>query len=166
MGLTLVVLIVTVACEKVVVDPDIFTGAVNPQPADGATGVPNSTELSWEVKGDPIDYLYDVYFGDTNPPPLVREEFYRTEYSVAHLAYDDIYYWQIVTHDRYDGVVEGPIWSFTTWNGYFVNEGFEGDFPSDGWTADPEWIQSDDAYSGNHSAECYLEYPGYGTFSA
>lgn len=46
--------------------------AKSPSPANGATGVSISTDLSWSPFGWASSH--DVYFGTTNPPPLIRDQ--------------------------------------------------------------------------------------------
>ena len=46
---------------------------VNVSPANGALGVASSVTLRWE--GGWWAHKYDIYFGTTNPPPLVAQNF-------------------------------------------------------------------------------------------
>jgi len=87
----------------------------NPNPEDGESGVSVDIILSW-IGGDPDndDVIYDIYFGDYSPPPLVEINQTSTEYDPGTLELITIYYWQIVTWDEYEASTTGPIWSFTT----------------------------------------------------
>ena len=87
----------------------------NPNPEDGESGVSVDIILSW-IGGDPDndDVIYDIYFGDYSPPPLVEINQTSTEYDPGTLELITIYYWQIVTWDGYEASTTGPIWSFTT----------------------------------------------------
>jgi len=86
----------------------------DPYPEDGATDVPVNTVLSW-TGGDPDgdDVTYDVYFGDTNPPPKVVSNQSGTTYS-PDMNYDNTYYWKIVSWDEYGLSTSGSVWEFIT----------------------------------------------------
>jgi len=87
----------------------------NPNPADGETGVSVDVILSWtgsDPDGD--DLLYDIYFGNYSPPPLVNTNQTATDYNPGTLELYTIYYWQIVARDELDVSTTGPIWSFTS----------------------------------------------------
>jgi len=82
-----------------------------PVPADGATGVSPDTALSWSA--DNCAARYRLYFGDTQPPPLVGEQT-ETIFSPGALDFGRTYYWKV---DIIDGPA-GPVWKFTTfWYG-------------------------------------------------
>jgi glutaredoxin len=89
----------------------------NPSPANGATSVDITKDLSW-VGGDPDpthDHVtYDVYFGTTSPPPLVSSDQTGLTYDTGTMAYSTKYYWQIIATDNHGASADGPIWSFTT----------------------------------------------------
>jgi parallel beta-helix repeat protein len=87
----------------------------NPNPTDGATDVNIFSELSWDG-GDPDVYdtvTYDVYFGNTKPPPQIISNQTGTTYNPI-MDYKTQYYWMIVAWDNHDAKAEGPVWSFTT----------------------------------------------------
>ena len=75
--------------------------------------------LNWTC-GDPNgDQLnYDIYFGDTSPPPLYESywpyQFYDPTHDIGHLEFNTKYYWRIVARDIYGATTTGPIWDFTT----------------------------------------------------
>jgi hypothetical protein len=88
----------------------------NPNPYDGKTDVDINSELSWKG-GDPdwFDTIaYDIYFGTTNPPPLVESDSEDTSYVPGTLDYEITYYWKIVSNDPYGEYSEGSVWEFTT----------------------------------------------------
>jgi glutaredoxin len=89
----------------------------NPSPANGAASVDITKDLSW-VGGDPDPthdtVTYDVYFGTTNPPPLVSSGQTATTYDTGTMAYMTTYYWQIVATDNHGASTTGPLWHFTT----------------------------------------------------
>jgi VCBS repeat-containing protein len=87
----------------------------NPYPADEETNIPVEIVISW-AGGDPDgdDVTYDVYFGDTSPPPLAFDNQTSTNFYPGTLELHTTYYWQIVAWDEYGISTTGPIWSFTT----------------------------------------------------
>jgi len=88
----------------------------SPYPSDGKTNVDINADISWQ--GGDEDWFdivtYDVYFGATNPPPLVESDIQETTYDPRTLDYETTYYWKIVATDPHDESSEGPIWEFTT----------------------------------------------------
>jgi hypothetical protein len=88
----------------------------NPKPVDGATNVDVSKDLSWKNSDQDIgeDVYSDLYFGTTNPPPLLTTNIFEITYDVGIMQFHTKYYWKIVAHDNHGQVTEGPIWSFTT----------------------------------------------------
>jgi hypothetical protein len=88
----------------------------DPEPQDGSVDVPVDAALSWsctDLDGDTL--TYDVYFGDTNPPPLVGSHQPDTLYDPpGNTEYDTRHYWQIIAFDTYTDSSAGPVWSFDT----------------------------------------------------
>jgi hypothetical protein len=93
----------------------------NPSPSLGAVDVNLTPTLSWspcsDWDGDPV--FYDVYFGTTNPPPLVTIHLNATTYYPGTLNCATEYYWRIVSRDNYSGATTGFLWSFTTLVNHF-----------------------------------------------
>jgi hypothetical protein len=88
----------------------------SPSPADGETDVELNADLSW-LGGDPDEgdtVVYDIYFGDSSPPPLVKLAHDTTTFDQGDMSELTTYYWQIIARDNHDAETEGPIWSFTT----------------------------------------------------
>jgi hypothetical protein len=88
----------------------------DPDPQDGATDVPIVKILSW-TGGDPNEgdtVSYDVYFGNSSPPPLVAEDLSEKGYDPGTMDLDTTYYWQIVAEDIKGLSTSGDIWYFTT----------------------------------------------------
>jgi hypothetical protein len=84
------------------------------KPELNTTIIENSTSLEWsssDVDNDPL--IYDIYFGNVNPPPLVEENSAATNYTVT-LETNTIYYWKINTKDDQEGKAIGQVWSFQT----------------------------------------------------
>ena len=86
----------------------------NPSPSNGATGVSLSTNLSW-TGGDPDGHAvtYDIYFGTSSSPPLVKSNNSTTSYNPGTLTSGTTYYWKIVAKDAYGASTAGSVWSFT-----------------------------------------------------
>jgi outer membrane protein assembly factor BamB len=89
----------------------------SPNPANNATGVSISADLSWTGgdlnSGDTV--AYDVYFGTTNPPSInVSNNQTATTYNLGTLSYSTKYYWKIVSWDSNNSTTSGPVWAFTT----------------------------------------------------
>jgi hypothetical protein len=82
----------------------------NPSPANGATGVPTNTGLSWS---SPPAYSYSVSFGTTNPPPAMATTQTSSYQPPTPLAAGTMYYWRVAVWSE-SGTTSGPIWSFTT----------------------------------------------------
>jgi len=87
----------------------------SPHPPNGIDDVSITTILSWSG-GDPDgdNVYYDVYFGDSSPPPKIISKQTSTSYSPGTLEFGIKYYWQIVAWDEFDYSAAGPEWNFTT----------------------------------------------------
>jgi len=87
----------------------------NPKPINGAINVVINTDLEWDG-GDPDgdSVSYTVYFGLTNPPIIVEENYTSTIYEPGTMNYSTTYYWKIIAFDEFGTMSEGPIWTFTT----------------------------------------------------
>jgi YVTN family beta-propeller protein len=82
----------------------------SPNPADGATDVPNTYQLSWAAASGATSY--DVYFGTTLPGTPVTTTT-GTTYNPGTLSNNTTYSWRIDSKNN-DGTTTGPVWSFTT----------------------------------------------------
>ena len=88
----------------------------DPDPYDSEEDVDVDHDLSW-IGGDPDPgdtVTYDVYFGDSSPPPQVATGQSDTSYDPGTLEYSTTYYWKIVAWDNHGASTEGSIWDFTT----------------------------------------------------
>lgn len=87
----------------------------NPEPMDDATDVDVNAWLSWDG-GDPDgDFVtYDVYFGDSYPPPFVIGNQTDMTFDPGTLDFDTGYYWRIVSWDYLGLMMAGNHWNFTT----------------------------------------------------
>ncbi len=90
-------------------------------PANGATGLALNTTLNWAAgSSGGMPDTYNVYFGTTNPPPLVAAAYTETSYTPL-LYPNSTYYWKIDAVNTM-GTATGPIWSFTSRNDYTIME--------------------------------------------
>ena len=100
----------------------------SPNPNNGATNIPITTDISW-IGGDPDDdpVTYDVYFGTTSPPPLVVSAQSGTMYDPGILNSETLYYWRIVAWDTHGVSSTSDEWSFTTiayqWSAWYATIG-------------------------------------------
>ncbi len=86
----------------------------SPNPANGATNVPVSNDLSW-TGGDPNPgdtVTYDVYFGTSSTPPKVEYNQSAVTYNPGTLNYLTTYYWKIIAWDSYGETTAGALWVF------------------------------------------------------
>jgi hypothetical protein len=83
-------------------------------PANGATGVPVTTSLTWNAV--PGSAGYEVYLGTTDPPGIqtLTGSTYFTPSTPLNPS--TLYYWQIASRDPNNGNAESPspVWSFIT----------------------------------------------------
>jgi hypothetical protein len=75
--------------------------------------------LSWDCEDyNPNDTLtYDIYFGKSDNPSLIKASHTTKTYSVSGLEYNETYHWKIIAKDNATcGVHEitSPTWKFTT----------------------------------------------------
>jgi hypothetical protein len=97
-----------------VFDDEVHTGYSYPPegyPFD-AYYVDDSIGILAGVDTDPKSF--DVYFGESSPPPKVSSNQTDLEYCPSNLEFNKTYYWQIVLWDALGTSITGPIWSFTT----------------------------------------------------
>ena len=113
---------------------------VNVSPADQALGIGTSVAVRWE--GGWWAHKYDIYFGTTNPPPLVASDYMpgsatagvssnKESFNVCSppapfvsacpsgLAPATTYYWRVRGKTMVGNAraISGPVWSFTTAGG-------------------------------------------------
>jgi subtilisin family serine protease len=85
-----------------------------PTPVPGATDVGAEVTLTWEPSTDPRGEAvrYDLYFGDTEPPPL-RETLTGPRAEVGGLSEGRDYRWRVVARNESGYSHSGPLWGFT-----------------------------------------------------
>jgi endo-1,4-beta-xylanase len=84
--------------------------ASSPAPANGATGVNTTTDLSWSAGSGATSH--DVYFGTTSPGTY-RGNQATTTYDTGTMAANTTYYWRIDEKNG-TGTTTCNVWSFTT----------------------------------------------------
>jgi T5SS/PEP-CTERM-associated repeat protein len=84
--------------------------AASPNPANGATSVSITNDLSWTAGSGATSH--DVYFGTTSPGTF-RGNQTATTYDTGTMAYSTTYYWRIDEKNA-GGTTTGVVWSFTT----------------------------------------------------
>ena len=92
------------------------TSAIISSPANGASNVSISANLSWTGGNSQCAGLtatYDVYFGTANPPALDHNNGSTKNWDPGALQYGTTYYWRIVAKDA-NGSASASVWSFTT----------------------------------------------------
>jgi hypothetical protein len=89
----------------------------DPNPFNGEIEVDVNSDLNWNCS-DPNDnnLTYDVYYGTSNPPPLVSNNQTDNYYDPGKMDNFTKYYWQIIAWDPYCTFNISPIWIFTTGN--------------------------------------------------
>jgi hypothetical protein len=90
----------------------IVTAPREPDPVDGAVGVPLGSSLSW-TPGD-TSVKSDVYFGTTDPPAFAANV-EAAPYYPGPIEPDTTYYWQVDAVEE-DGTTKhsSEVWSFTS----------------------------------------------------
>jgi len=97
---------------------DVFWPALtvyNPTPESAAVDIVTDPELAWQCYNPDIETIsYNVFFGTTNPPPLVSTRQSDTAFTPGTLVLDETYYWKVNSYNAADDSLIGPIWFFTT----------------------------------------------------
>jgi len=127
-------------------------------PADKAIGVSATPTLSWVCSDPDGDTLvYDVYFGTSSTPPLVKKDLAVTSYDPGILNNSTTYYWKIVAKDNKGGVTPSPVWSFTTiWKSGAINWQFVTD---NAIHSSPALSTDGTIYIGSWDQKLYAIYP-------
>jgi hypothetical protein len=84
--------------------------ASNPSPADSATGVSTTADLSWTAGSGATSH--DVYFGTSSPGSFQGNQT-ATTFDPGAMANSTTYYWRIDEVNA-GGTTTGTVWSFTT----------------------------------------------------
>jgi subtilisin family serine protease len=96
------------------IDPPTCTSPVDPAP--GATEVPVSTSLTWQVVTGAAGYL--LFFGTNDPPTNIENGSNLGNVNVytpaTDLNFDQSYFWKVVPYNAGGQASGCPQWSFTT----------------------------------------------------
>ena len=84
--------------------------ASSPSPADSATGVSTTTDLSWNAGSGATSH--DVYFGTSSPGAFQGNQAAAT-FDPGAMSNNTTYYWRIDELNA-GGTTTGTVWSFTT----------------------------------------------------
>ena len=81
-------------------------------PLDNATIDTSFSKLEWSsVDSDGDALTFDVYFGISSPPSLIKEDLEESFFEI-NLDNGTTYYWQIIAKDSHGAKALGPIWKF------------------------------------------------------
>ena len=88
----------------------------SPNPPSPSSGQPTALTLVWSVVTDPCagPVTYDLYFGTSNPPPLLASNLSTNWRSVSGLTSPTGYYWEVGAKGTNRRQSWGPVWNFTT----------------------------------------------------
>ncbi len=89
----------------------------DPAPRIHQQNVPLNVTLTWRGGDpDPGDIVtYDIYFGNTTPPTLLKTGHPNTSYTPSQqLLYNTDYYWKIIAWDDHGASTPSDLWDFTT----------------------------------------------------
>lgn len=105
-------------CKKDNNEPlnEVPSAPVNPVPYNGAAAQALNVTLKWNKVLDPENdaITYDIYFGTTNTPPLVKTGHIDTTYQVTGLARLTGYFWKVIAKDSHGNATSGTNWYFVT----------------------------------------------------
>ncbi|PCH73558.1 MAG: hypothetical protein COB98_10590 [Flavobacteriaceae bacterium] len=83
-------------------------------PTKNAVVSTTSVNLQWSCNDVDNDTLtYTVYFGTTNPPIAVKQDYSSETYNVS-LKSSTSYYWKIDATDSKGAITKGQLWKFKT----------------------------------------------------
>jgi hypothetical protein len=85
--------------------------ASNPTPANSATNIAVTTDLSWTPGVGATSH--DVYFGTTSPGTFRGNQTTGVTFDTGTMANNTTYYWRIDEKNA-SGTTTGDVWSFTT----------------------------------------------------
>lgn len=88
----------------------------NPYPPNKSTVSTQFVQLSWDGGDSDSEKatVYNVYFGQTIPPPIVSQRQNMTMFDTDILTDNETYYWQICIIDSHNATSYSPIWEFVT----------------------------------------------------
>ncbi len=90
--------------------------AINPEPANAATGIGSDPILCW-MSGGGLPSGYNLWLGTDNPPTNIingADLGNVIRYTPDALNYSQTYYWKIVPYNIIGSAANCPVWSFST----------------------------------------------------
>ncbi len=119
-----------------------------PFPPDETNNASVKSVLTW-ISQDPDagdTVTYEVYFGTSDPPPLIDQDLSEASYDPGMLNYSTSYYWQIVATNSRGTRVPGPVWQFATFapTGDEDGDGIDNQTEVDSGCLDPHDADTDD----------------------
>ena len=108
--LTAVLLLLVAAATNTAVAKPPPKPATNPSPANSATDVSITADLSWSAGKHATSH--DLYFGTTSPGASQGNQT-ATTFDTGTMDYDETYYWRIDEIGT-GGTTTGSVWSFST----------------------------------------------------
>lgn len=100
-------------------DGETPTTPIAVTPGHNQSGQETQLTLVWrgsDPNGDPL--TYDLYFGASEPPPLLASDLVDTSYTVTGLRSNREYYWKVVASDPGGHTAPSDIFSFATTDDY------------------------------------------------
>jgi len=95
----------------------------NPNPSNGAIGIPLLPQLSWDCNGPNTNNLrFDVYLDSNSPPNVLKVSNTNNLYYAVTtpLTTNKMYFWKVVARNDYGESVSN-VWHFTTNEGMPTN---------------------------------------------
>ncbi len=131
------------------VTPMLPSAALAVYPCDGGLAFEGS-ELLWQSGGG-CPTSYDVYFGESNPPPRVSTGQTEDHFLPATIP-GRSYFWKVVPANDQGSPASVPVWSFRAPSSVQLCESFETWLPQD-WTNPGGWSSNGNfPYHGEASA--------------
>lgn len=95
--------------------PEAPAQPTNIAPQNGATGISNSTVLSWQLGDNTDEYQLLYGTGVSNPTQVLVDwtSSLASSYNLNNLTAGTTYKWQVKARNE-NGSSEGPIWTFST----------------------------------------------------
>lgn len=89
-----------------------FPELISPQ--QGAVIESDSVTLKWSATdADGDELVYDLYFGESSIPQLLKPDHTTGSYNIENLVKGTKYFWKVVVKDSKRGSAHGEAWSFT-----------------------------------------------------
>lgn len=101
--------------EIVVMDKGPLYPPIIIYPSNEKNNIKISSLISWDCyHADNLDLKYDLYFGITSNPPLIKKNSISDIYDPGMLNSSTTYYWKVTAKDNNGNISTSPVWSFST----------------------------------------------------